>query len=112
MESLTNQGRDNMMAHAQIVTLPTGQPLEEECSLRDQVDEILEKHQEDITSMLTKWIMFWTDFGSRTLNLDNCPILLSKIDRKFAIEWLRGEGFTVRAPKILGRAVIELEVKE
>jgi len=98
-----------MTSQAQIITLPNGQPVEEESSLRTQVNEILEKHREDVTSMLKKWILFWSDFGIRTLNLDDCPIMLSKADREFALKWLKSEGFKVSSPRILGRATIEID---
>lgn len=96
------------MTHAQLIALPNhATEEEEEIPLRAQVDAILEEHHENLKTAIKKWILFRSDFGARTLHLDECPVVLSKHDREFVIEWLRDEGFSVRSPRF-GRAIIDI----
>ena len=105
--------KESLMKEARIVALHDPQPEESvEDSLRDQINEVLEEHQEDLKAKVRKWMKYHADFGVRTLNLDNFDLILSEPDRKYIVGWLKEEDFTVHASRFGRRVIIDLPSKK
>jgi len=88
------------------------QAASEEGSLRDQMNDILDERQESLKIAVTRWLIYAASFGARSVQLDECPVALSKSDREFVLDWLDDEGFAVRSPRYVGRASIQLEPRK
>jgi hypothetical protein len=91
-----------------IVTLrPEAPEPEPEHELQDQVKQVVNMRRERIKADVRNWLLYCTSVGAVRVSLDEC-LNLPQEDHGWVVEWLREEGFEVRAPRFWGRVTIGL----
>jgi len=89
---------------------PSQQP-EEEQTLREKVNEIIDRRRRETLERVEKTIIYHAEMGGTQLHVDDLPGLHAA-DHKFVMKWLRSQGFKVVNPKFSTRAIIDLRAEE